>query len=165
MGLELATYNITLKWILEAQNKAADFLYRLVELPHDRQATIQMLSTTNHDGPAFCTRCRTAQSNMTENSTPHPETDTATPDITNITDAPDATLKPVTEDRSQALQQMQRTDPFCKFISKCLSNGKAPKHEVDLFLHIKGLLYKHVTDSKQKFWLLSYQNHGNTQYL
>ena len=61
---------------------------------------------------------------------------------------------PLTEDRLQALQQMQRTDPFCKCISKHLSNGKAPKHEADLFLHVKGLLYKHVTDSKQKFLAL-----------
>ena len=47
--------------------------------------------------------------------------------------------------------QLQRTDPSCKHISKSLSNGKAPKHESDLFLHIKGLLYKHVRDSNQKF--------------
>ena len=59
---------------------------------------------------------------------------------------PNATPKPLTKDRLQALLQMQRTDPFCKHISKCLSNGKALKHEADLFLHIKGLLYKHITD-------------------
>ena len=46
---------------------------------------------------------------------------------------------------------MQRTDPFCKHISKCLFNGKAPQHETDIFTHIKGLLYKHVMDSRQKF--------------
>ena len=49
---------------------------------------------------------------------------------------------------------MQRTDPFCKCISKCLSNRKAPKHKADLFLHVKGLLYKHVTDSNQIFLAL-----------
>ena len=49
---------------------------------------------------------------------------------------------------------MQRTDPFCKHISKHLSNGKAPQHEDDIFLHIKGLLYKHVMDSNQKFLAL-----------
>ena len=32
-ALELATYNITFKWILGAGNKAADYLSRLVELP------------------------------------------------------------------------------------------------------------------------------------
>ena len=45
---------------------------------------------------------------------------------------------------------MQKTDPFCKHISKQLSNRKTPKHETDLFLHVKGLLYKHITDSNQK---------------
>ena len=46
---------------------------------------------------------------------------------------------------------MQKTDPFCKWISKCLSSGKVPQNETDLFTHIKGLLYKHITDSGQKF--------------
>ena len=49
---------------------------------------------------------------------------------------------------------MQRTDPFCKCISKCLLNGKASKHETHIFLHVKGLLYKHVTDSNQNFLAL-----------
>ena len=49
---------------------------------------------------------------------------------------------------------MQKIDPFCKHISKCLSNRKAPKHEADLFLHIKGLLCKHVMDSNQMFLAL-----------
>ena len=35
-----------------------------------------------------------------------------------------------------------------------LSNGKALKHEVDLFPHVKGLLYMHVVDSNQKFLAL-----------
>ena len=39
-GLELATNNFTFEWILGAQNKAADCLSRLVELPHDRQAAV-----------------------------------------------------------------------------------------------------------------------------
>ena len=46
---------------------------------------------------------------------------------------------------------MQKTDPFCKCISKCLSNGKAPQDKTDLFTHIRGQLYKHVADSGQKF--------------
>ena len=91
---------------------------------------------------------------MTENLSPHPKIDTATPNITNTTEMPDAMPKPLTEDRLQALQQMQRTDSFCKCISKCLSNGKALKHEIDLFLHVNGLLYKPVIDSNQKFLAL-----------
>ena len=49
---------------------------------------------------------------------------------------------------------MQRTDPFCKHISKRLLSGKAPSHEVDTFTHIKGLIYKHVMDSNQRFLAL-----------
>ena len=59
-GLELGTYNITFKWISGAQNKAADCLSQLAELPQDRPATVQMLSATNLDGPAFNTRKRPA---------------------------------------------------------------------------------------------------------
>ena len=60
-GLELAAYNITFEWMSGACNKAADCLSRLVELPQDRPATVNMLSATNLDGPAFNTRSRTAQ--------------------------------------------------------------------------------------------------------
>ena len=118
-----------------AQNKAADCLSRLVELPHDRQATVQMLSATNHHGPTFHTRSRTTQCNNTQDLTLQPKIDTVTPDITTVTNTPDAMPKLLTKDRLLALLQMQRTDPFCKCISKHLSNGKAPKHEADLFLH------------------------------
>ena len=148
-GLELATYNISFEWISGPDNKAVDCLSRLVKLPHDRQATVQMLTATNYDGLAFNTRSRTAQQTITEDLTPQPNTDTVT-----VKDTPDAMPKPLTEDRLHALLQMQRMDPFCKHISKCLSNRKAPKHEADLFLHVEGLLYKHVMDSNQKFLAL-----------
>ena len=49
---------------------------------------------------------------------------------------------------------MQQTDPFCKCISKRLLNGKAPHHESDTFTHIKGLLYKHVSDAGKQFLTL-----------
>ena len=39
-------------------------------------------------------------------------------------------------------------------ISKCLLNGKAPHHEFDTFIHVKGLLYKHVMDSGKQFLAL-----------
>ena len=136
------------------QNKAADCLFRLVELPHDRPATVQMLTATDHNGPAFNTRSRNAQCNITEDITPQPKADTVTPNIATVTDTPDATTKPLTEDRLHALLQMQRMDPFCKHSSKHLSNRKAPKHEADLFLHVKGLLYKYVMASNQKFLAL-----------
>ena len=38
--------------------------------------------------------------------------------------------------------------------SKCLSNGKAPNNETELFTHIRGLLHKHITDYGQKFLAL-----------
>ena len=54
----------------------------------------------------------------------------------------------------EALLQMQRTDPFCKCVSKQLLNGKPPQHEFDTSTHIKGLLYKHVMDSGKQFLAL-----------
>ena len=107
-----------------------------------------MLTATDHVGPALNTRSRTGQHNITEDFTPQPKADTVTPGIMTVQDTPDAMPMPLKEDRLHALLQIQRMDPFCKHISKCLSNGKAPKHEADLFLHFKGLLCKHVTDSK-----------------
>ena len=53
-----------------------------------------------------------------------------------------------------ALLQMQRTDPFCKCISRRLLNGKAPYHKFDTFTHVKGLLYKHIMDAGKKFLTL-----------
>ena len=35
-----------------------------------------------------------------------------------------------------------------------LLNGKAPHHEFDTFTHVKGLLYKHVSDADKKFLAL-----------
>ena len=147
-GLELATYNITFEWISGACNKAADFLSCLVELPQDKPVPINMLSVTNTDGPTFNTRSQTHQCLS-------PDTSTSQPNITpEVSEAMDPTPKSLTADRLQALLQMQKTDPFCKRISKCLSNGKAPQQETDLFTHIRGLLYKHITDSSQKFLTL-----------
>ena len=139
---------------MRSPKQAADCLSRLVELPHDRQATVHILSAINYDGPTFHIRSRTAHCNFTEDLTIQPTTDTVTPVITKVTDTPDAMPKPLTKDRLEAILQMQRTDSFCKCISKCLSNGKAPKHEADLSLHMKGLLYKYVSDSCQKFLAL-----------
>ena len=148
-GLELATYHITFEWKSAAHNKAAYCLLHLVELPQERHTTINMVSATNLDGPAFHNRSRTAQHSSCEDTTPQ------TDDVaTDITDTPSTTPNSLTADRLQALLQMQKLDPFCKHISKQLSNGKAPKHEADFFLHVKGLLYKHVTDSHQNSGLL-----------
>ena len=147
-GLELATYNITFEWISGAKNKAADCLSHLVELPPTTSALINMLSVSNTDGPAFNTRSQTQQCLA-------PDTSTAQLSITpDVTSHQILHLNPWPADRLEALLQMQKTDPFCKWISKHLSNGKAPKHETEQFTHIKGLLYKHITDSGQKFLAL-----------
>ena len=49
---------------------------------------------------------------------------------------------------------MQKTDPFCKCISKQLFNGKALQCKTDIFTHVRGLLCKHIMDSGQKFLAL-----------
>ena len=47
----------------------------------------------------------------------------------------------------------KRQTPFANiFQNDC--QMKAPKHETNLFIHVKGLLYKHITDSHQKFLAL-----------
>ena len=138
----MATYNITFEWISGAKNKAADCLSCLVELPQTTSAPINMLSVSNTDGPTFNTRSQTQHLPL--------DTSTAQPSIT----GPNLTPKSLTEDRLEALLQMQKTNPFCKWISKCLSNGKAPQHDTELFTHVRGLLYKHITDSGQKFLAL-----------
>ena len=147
-GLELATYNITFEWISGACNKAADCLSHLVELPQDSPVSINMLSVTNTNGPTYNTRSQTHQC-------PPLDTSTSLPDITpEVSEASDPTPKTLTSDRLQALLQMQKTDPFCKRISKCLSNRKSLQHKTGLFMHVRGLLYKHVTDLGQKFLAL-----------
>ena len=118
-------------------------------ITQDRLATINMLSATNLDGPAFNTRSRTVQHSSLEDTTPQADAVEL-----NVTDTSSNTPKSLTVDRLQALLQMHKTDPFCKCISKWLSNREAPNHEADLFLHVKGLLYQHITDSHQKFLAL-----------
>ena len=109
-GMELATYNITYEWISGAHNKAADCLSDLVELPQDTPVLISMLSVTNSEGPAFNTRSQTRQCHSPDTSISQPY---VTPGVSDVTEP---TPKSLTEDRLQALLQMQKTDPFCKRI-------------------------------------------------
>ena len=117
--LELATYNITFEWISGAPNKAADYLSQLVEQPQDKPVSINILSVTDTDGHTFNTRSRTHECLSTEPSTLQSDV------IQDVSEAKDTTPKSLTADRLQAFLQMQKTDPFCKRISKRLSNGKA----------------------------------------
>ena len=65
-GLKLATYNITFKWISGAKNKAADCLSHLVEL---LSASINMVSVSNNNRPAFNTKSQTQQCLASDQST------------------------------------------------------------------------------------------------
>ena len=65
-SLELTTYNITFEWISGAKNKAADSLSRLVSPTGN---SINMLTASINDGPAFHTRSCT-QSILDPTSTP-----------------------------------------------------------------------------------------------
>ena len=147
-SLELATYNITFEWISGAKNKAADCLSWLVK-PTLTPTSVNMLTASSAaDGPPFNTRSCTQHTSPSATSTPHPN---ISPQLSQESTT---TPKPLTMDRLDALLQMQRTDPFYKHISKHLLNGKAPHHEFDTFTHVKGLLYKHITDSGKQFLAL-----------
>ena len=125
--------------------------------------SVNMLTASSTDGPAFHTRSHTQ--NTSSNTTSMPHSDTAP----QIFQEPTATPKLLTTDHLEALLQMQKTDPFCKCISKRLLNSKAPHHEFDTFTHVKGLLYKHVMDAYKKFLALVipksweiYSTHGSS---
>ena len=109
--------------------------------------SINMLTASLNDRPAFHTRSHTQ-------SMPNP---TSAPPVTptpHVSQDDIPMPKSLTADQWDALLQMQRTDPFCKHISKRLLNSKAPHHEFDTFTHIKGLLYKHVLDASKQFLAL-----------
>ena len=147
-SLELATYTITFKWISGAKNKAASCLSQLVEQLPTTPATVNMLTVAHTNRPPSNTRSHTKKDSPGTTFTPNLN---VTPIISPDTNQ---TPKSLTADRLEALLQMQRTGPFCKCISKCLFNGKALQHKTDIFTHVKGLLYKHVMDSGQKFLAL-----------
>ena len=69
-SLVLATYNISFKWISGARNKAADFLSSLVT---PTSTSINILTASSNDGPAFHTRSHNQNTSDTP-STPHPDT-------------------------------------------------------------------------------------------
>ena len=102
-----------------------------------------MLTASFNDGLAFHTRSHTQSTS--DSTSAH-----TTQMLCHISQDPTTTPKPITADCLDTLLQMQRTDPFCKHISRRLLNGKAPYHEFDTFTHVKGLLYKHITDAGKK---------------
>ena len=120
-SLELATYNITFEWISGTKNKAADCLSQLVK-PTSTSISVNMLTASHADRPTFNTRSCTQNTSPSTASTPHPD---ISPRISQETTL---TPKPLMADKLEALLQMERTDPFCKCISKWLLNGKALQH-------------------------------------
>ena len=140
-SLELATYNIIFTWISGAKNKAAHCLSRLVSPTGN---SINVLTASVNDGPAFHTRSHTqstSDSTSTSPVIPQPQ----------ISQDNNPIPKSLTADHWGALLHMQHTDPFCKCTSKRLLNGKAPHYKTDTFAHIKGLLYKHMSDAGKQF--------------
>ena len=86
-----------------------------MELPQNKPTTINILSATHSDGPAFSTRSRTAQLHSSNDSTP--QMDAAAPVVT---ETGNTTPKSLLADRLEALLQMQETGPFAnKFQSDC----------------------------------------------
>ena len=144
-SLELAIYNTSFEWISGAKNKAADCLPRLFK---PISTSVNILTASSTDGTAFHTRSHAQHTSSHTTSTPHLDT------ALQISQEPTTAPKPLTADCLEALLQMQKTDQFCKCISKRLMNGKASHHELDTFTHVKGLLYKHVTDTGKKFLTL-----------
>ena len=154
-SLEVATYNISFKWISGAKNKAADCLSRLVK---HIGTSVNMLTTSSTDGPAFHTRSHTQNTSSSTTSTP--DLDTAP----QISQEPTTTPKPLTADCLEALLQMQKTDPFCKCISKRLLNDKAPTMNLIPLLMSKDS-YTNMSQMLVKSPLLwSFLNLGNIQY-
>ena len=104
--LKLATYNITFEWIPGTQNKAADCLLCLVELPQPTPAPINLLSVMNSKRPAFNTRSQTCQHLSVDTSTAQPDV------MPEVSEVPDPTPKSLTAERLAALLQIQKTYPF-----------------------------------------------------
>ena len=101
-SLELATDNITFEWISGAKHKAADCLSHLVELPTSTATTVNMLTVTHTDRPAFNTRSCTQKNSPDTVSTPHLDVSSQ------ISQEAISTQKPLTVDRLEALLQMLR---------------------------------------------------------
>ena len=86
-----------LSGFLEHTTKQLIAFHALVELPHNTQIPINMLSVMNTDGPAFNTRSKTCQHLSPDTSTPQPD---ITPEVSEVTDP---TPKSLTADRLEAL--------------------------------------------------------------
>ena len=112
-----------LEWISSAHNKVADCLSRLVEVPRNKAGATSILinsvTSSPAERPANCTWSKTKASVE------------AVPQDTTKANAPSF----LTGDDKDTLLKIQQTDPFCRYISKWLINGKTPHHESDTFIY------------------------------
>ena len=128
-SLELKTYNIMFELISGAHNKEADCLSWLVDVkdtPLTSTASINILVTSTPDGPATCTCSK--RHNLMDTTPPTDAQPTSDTDKVNVP-------PPLMEKYKNTLWQMQKTDPFCKYILKWLLNGKAPSHDYHFCTH------------------------------
>ena len=117
-SLEIVIHNITFGWISGTHNNAADCLSQFVDVkdtPVPLTMSIYMLVTSTPDGPATCICSKTYTTSPTY---------IKTMSNTDIMNAP----PPLMEDCKDPLHLVQKTDPFCKCISKWPLNGKVPSH-------------------------------------
>ena len=141
-----------------SENKAADCLSQLVELPKKHQK--------NPNGMKHVVinmvKAITTRSGM-RNTAPIEGTDEQPPlrmdsytDNTLKTEVSKGTKSNNYEDdsRDTSVKEMQSMDPFFKRIMKRLLNKTAPKHELDTFFIHNGLLYRYVSDHSKDFCTL-----------
>ena len=157
-GLELASYNITFKWISGAKNKVTDCLSQLVELPKKHQknpnGTKPMLINMVK---AVTTRNGMRNTILVEGTEKQPPLRMGiNTDNTPRTEVSKETASNNWEENSRdaSVKEMQSTDPFCKHIMKRLLNKTAPKHELDTFFIHNGLLYRYASDHAKDFCAL-----------
>ena len=140
-SLEIATYHIAFKWVSGAHNKAEDWLSRLVEVPEndatDFSILINVITAYQIDGPSTCTCSKTSAPVMMPS-------DNTKLNITQL----------LMKDHRYTLIQMWWIDPFYKYISRWVNNGKVPHHESDTFTYMDGLPYKCAMDDSQNFLTL-----------
>ena len=103
-----------------------------------------MLVTSTSDGPVTNTHSKVFN---TVDTTPEDTMPTSTNDKVK-------TPPTLTADQKDTLRLMQRMDPFCKCIFYRILRGKVPSLEANRLTHIKGIIYKHVVYSDQRFLAL-----------
>ena len=152
MGIRISYLQHYFQIDIWSLNKATNCLSQLVEWPQDRPATVNMLSATNLDG-----------------STPEVDLLSAPPQKILLHNYSQMQLHQMSL-AHQALYWNHWPQIDYSHYYKCreqihsvsaspnLYHEKASKLEADLFLHMKGLLYKHVMNSNQKFLALVIPN-------